>query len=232
MCLAVCASMTAKSSRFAERLVRDADGVPLRPRSIPASPRGATAVRPTIRFSGADLEGRRGKEEAMNRWALRLVMAVALAWAVDGPSLTGAQPQTPAAVAPAPGQAVGLPRARDYQAIPELRDIYFDFGAATIRPDDVKVLDANAAWLRAHPGYLVLVEGHCDSRGVAPSKREFNLDLGERRAQAAMNHLIAQGIHPSRITTLSYGEERPQCAEQRERCWQENRRSRFLVKPR
>jgi peptidoglycan-associated lipoprotein len=110
--------------------------------------------------------------------------------------------------------------------------VYFDFGKATIRPDDVKVLDANAAWLRANPGYILLIEGHCDSRGAAAAKNEFNLDLGERRAQAAMTHLIAQGVHPSRITILSYGEERPLCTEQSERCWRQNRRSRFLVKPR
>jgi len=121
---------------------------------------------------------------------------------------------------------------RNYEPIPELRDIYFDFGKTVIRPGDVKILDANAAWLRANPGHLVLIEGHCDNRGATNRKNELNMDLGERRAQAAMNHLIAQGIHPSRITILSYGEERPLCTEESERCWGQNRRSRFLVKPR
>jgi peptidoglycan-associated lipoprotein len=141
-------------------------------------------------------------------------------------------PAVPVAPAPAPEQPIGLPRVRDYEPIPELRDIYFDFGKAVIRPDDVKILDANAAWLRVNPGHLVLIEGHCDNRGATNRKNEFNMDLGERRAQAAMNHLIAQGVHPSRITILSYGEERPQCTEGSERCWSQNRRSRFLVKPR
>lgn len=142
--------------------------------------------------------------------------------------------QAPAAPTPAsvPERPIGLPRVRDYEAIPELRDVHFDFGKAVIRAGDVKILDANAAWLRAHPDHLVLIEGHCDNRGTASSKNEFNLDLGERRAQAAMNHLVAQGIAPSRITILSYGEERPQCTEESERCWGQNRRSRFLVKPR
>jgi peptidoglycan-associated lipoprotein len=147
-----------------------------------------------------------------------------------------AQPPTPspssAAPAPAPDQPIGLPRVRDYEPIPELRDIYFDFGAATIRPGDVKILDANAAWLRAHPEQLVLIEGHCDNRGATSRKNDLNVDLGERRAQTAMNYLVAQGVQASRITILSYGEERPQCAEQSERCWSQNRRSRFLVKPR
>jgi peptidoglycan-associated lipoprotein len=141
-------------------------------------------------------------------------------------------PPPPAGAAAAPGPPVGLPRAKDYEPTPELRDVHFEFGSAAVRPDDVKILDANAAWLRANPGHLVLIEGHCDNRGAASKKNEFNMDLGEQRAQAAMSHLIARGIPPGRITTLSYGEERPQCTEASERCWSQNRRSRFLVKPR
>jgi peptidoglycan-associated lipoprotein len=140
-------------------------------------------------------------------------------------------PAAPSATARIPEPAIGLPRVRDYESIPELRDIHFDFGKAVIRAGDVKILDANAAWLRANPNYLILIEGHCDNRGTTRRKNEFNLDLGERRAQAAMNHLVSQGIDPSRITILSYGEERPQCTEESERCWDQNRRSRFLVKP-
>ena len=113
-----------------------------------------------------------------------------------------------------------------------MRDIYFDFGTAAIRPGNVKILDANAAWLRAHPQLLVLIEGHSDNRGATSRKNEFNIDLGEQRAQATMSHLMARGVRPSRITILSYGEERPQCAEESERCWSQNRRSRFLVKQR
>jgi peptidoglycan-associated lipoprotein len=150
------------------------------------------------------------------------------------PVLAQAHSAPTAQIAPAapPDQPIGLPRVRDYEPIPELRDIYFDFGTAVMRRGDEKILDANAAWLRANPGQLVLIEGHCDNRGATSTKNEFNMDLGERRAQAAMNHLIAQGVHPSRITILSYGEERPQCTENSERCWSQNRRSRFLVKPR
>jgi peptidoglycan-associated lipoprotein len=96
----------------------------------------------------------------------------------------------------------------------------------------MKVLDTNVAWLRAHPDHLVLIEGHCDNRGATNRKNELNMDLGEMRAQAAMSYLVARGVQPSRITILSYGEERPQCTEESERCWSRNRRSRFLVKPR
>jgi len=166
----------------------------------------------------------------------RPALAQARASAPAGASLPGAAVLAQAAPVPAappatPAKPTGLPRVKDHEAHPELRDVYFDFGKAVIRPDDEKILDANAAWLRANPNYLVLIEGHCDSRGPARSKNEFNMDLGERRAQAAMNHLVAKGVHPSRITILSYGEERPLCAVEGERCWSQNRRSRFLVKP-
>jgi peptidoglycan-associated lipoprotein len=194
----------------------------------------------------------------MNRHALRVIALAVLALGVilggDGQALVRAPnsaaaaaallrpmlvlaqahpvPAVPVGPVPASEQRIGLPRVRDYEPIQELRDIYFDFGKAVIRPGAVKILDANAAWLRDHPGYLVLIEGHCDNRGTTKNKNEFNMDLGERRAQAAMNHLIAQGVDPSRITILSYGEERPRCAEDSEQCWRQNRRSRFLVKPR
>jgi peptidoglycan-associated lipoprotein len=157
----------------------------------------------------------------MARHALRIIAFVALA----SSSILGGGREALA-------QPLGLPPVRNYEPVPDLRDIHFHFGTAVIRPDDLKILDANAAWLRANPDHLVLVEGHCDNRGASSKKNELNMDLGEQRAQAAMNHLVAQGVHPSRITTLSYGEERPQCTEASERCWSQNRRSRFLVKPR
>jgi peptidoglycan-associated lipoprotein len=160
----------------------------------------------------------------MSHHPWRVIAWVALAW---GSILAGSVP------APAQsGPPIGLPRVRDYQPVPALRDVHFDFGSAVIRPDDVKILEANAAWLLANPGHLVLIEGHCDNRGASDKKNELNMDLGEQRAQAAKVHLVANGVHPSRITTLSYGEERPRCAEANERCWSLNRRSRFLVKPR
>jgi peptidoglycan-associated lipoprotein len=169
------------------------------------------------------------------RPALAQATAAPVGAVLPRPPLTLAQAHPapgPPAGSTAPAQPIGLPRVRDYEPIPELRDIYFDFGTAVIRLGDRKILDANAAWLRANPGHLLLIEGHCDNRAAATRKNEFNMDLGERRAQAAMNHLIEQGVHPSRMTTLSYGEERPQCTEASERCWSQNRRSRFLVKPR
>jgi peptidoglycan-associated lipoprotein len=127
----------------------------------------------------------------------------------------------------APGATLfpALPSPKDFAAIPELRDVYFDFDRATLRPEDERVVDANARWLRAHPATVVLVEGHADERGT----NEYNLALGESRARAARDQLVARGVAPSRVTIVSYGEERPVCHEAREACWARNRRAHFLV---
>jgi peptidoglycan-associated lipoprotein len=116
----------------------------------------------------------------------------------------------------------------EFVSVPELRDITFEFDKYDVRPEDTKILDANAAWLKTNSNMLVLVEGHCDERGT----NEYNLALGERRAKAAMNYLVSQGVQASRITIISYGEERPACTEKTEACWAKNRRAHFLVKPR
>jgi len=123
-------------------------------------------------------------------------------------------------VAPAPP--------REYQANDALKPIYFAFDKADIRPADAKILDASAAYLKANPGQLVLIEGHCDERGTS----EYNLALGERRAKAAANYLMANGVEGGRITTISYGKERPICTEHNEACWAKNRNDMFLTKER
>ncbi len=124
------------------------------------------------------------------------------------------------------GAMVARPSPRDYVAVPELADIHFDFDRYDIRADAARVLEASAAWLKAHPTYLVLVEGHADERGT----NEYNLALGERRARASMNYLVSHGVAASRFTIISYGEERGLCSEPTEACWAKNRRAHFAVK--
>jgi peptidoglycan-associated lipoprotein len=116
----------------------------------------------------------------------------------------------------------------EFSPNPNLKAIYFDFDKYDIRPGDAKMLDGDAAWLKANPNNLVLIEGHCDERGT----NEYNLALGEKRAKAAMNYLVAQGIQASRTTIISYGKERPVCTEKTEACWAMNRRDNFLTKTR
>jgi peptidoglycan-associated lipoprotein len=128
---------------------------------------------------------------------------------------------------PAPaGTPAARPPASDFVESSALKDVYFDFDKSDIRPDAERALDADATWMKRNPGYLVLIEGHCDERGT----NEYNLALGERRARATMNYLVSHGIGASRLTIVSYGEERPQCRERNEGCWAKNRRAHFLVK--
>jgi peptidoglycan-associated lipoprotein len=120
------------------------------------------------------------------------------------------------------------PAVADFREVPDLKDITFDFDKYDIRPADAKTLDTNATWLKSNPNHLVLIEGHCDERGT----NEYNLALGERRAKSTMNYLVSQGVQASRITIISYGEERPACSQKSEECWAKNRRAHFLVKAR
>jgi peptidoglycan-associated lipoprotein len=153
--------------------------------------------------------------------------------ATAGAAQPSQTPRPPAAMAPptaapATPAPAARPVPREFTAIAELKPIYFDFDKYDIRPADAKVLDANAQWLKSNEGQLVLIEGHCDERGT----NEYNLALGERRAKSTMNYLVSQGVQASRITIISYGEERPVCTQKNEECWSKNRRAQFLVKPR
>ncbi|MBI2492414.1 MAG: OmpA family protein, partial [Candidatus Rokubacteria bacterium] len=107
--------------------------------------------------------------------------------------------------APAAPATTARPVPKEFMAIADLKDIYFDFDKYDIRAGDAKILDANAVWLKSNANHLLLIEGHCDERGT----NEYNLALGERRAKSAMNYLVSQGVQASRVTIISYGEERP-----------------------
>ena len=131
----------------------------------------------------------------------------------------------PAVEQPAPTPAV-RPVPADFVAVPEVKAVHFDFDRALIRSDDAKVLDANVEYLKNNVDTLVLIEGHADERGTA----EYNLALGERRARAARDYLVSQGITADRISLVSFGEERPECSEHVEACWARNRRAEFLIK--
>ena len=120
------------------------------------------------------------------------------------------------------------PAPAEFTPAADLRDIYFEFDKHNIRQDDAKTLDAHAGWLKANPGFLVLIEGHCDERGTV----EYNLALGERRARSTMNYLVSQGVAADRASIVSYGKERPMCTEHTEGCWAKNRRAHFSTKRR
>ena len=98
--------------------------------------------------------------------------------------------------------------------------MFFDFDKAVLRPEAQRTLERQAAWMKQNSRVSVTVEGHADERGT----REYNLALGERRATAAKNFLVALGIDPGRISTLSYGKERPAALGHTEAAWAQNRR--------
>lgn len=106
-----------------------------------------------------------------------------------------------------------------------IKDIHFDFDQYNIRPKDQEILNENSALLMKYPAMNFQIEGHCDERGTD----EYNLALAERRANSTKKYLISLGIEPSRISTISYGEERPLDPEHHEEAWAKNRRAHFVI---
>ncbi|MFH1038693.1 MAG: peptidoglycan-associated lipoprotein Pal [PVC group bacterium] len=106
-----------------------------------------------------------------------------------------------------------------------LRDIHFDFDKSNIKDPDRAILEGVSAWLFERPEAILQIEGHCDERGT----KEYNLALGERRSLSVRSFLTGLAVNPDRLHTISYGEEKPVCAESTEECWAKNRRAHFLV---
>ena len=107
----------------------------------------------------------------------------------------------------------------------EFPRIYFDFDKYDIRTGDTKILEKNAGLLKDNPKVKIRIEGHCDERGTT----EYNLALGEKRAKAARDYLVRLGIEKSRISIISYGEEKPFDTGHSESAWARNRRAEFVV---
>ena len=106
-----------------------------------------------------------------------------------------------------------------------LGDVYFDLDNAAIKDEGRAALSTNANFLKRWPSTRINIEGHCDERGTA----EYNLALGERRANAVKAHLVELGVPGDRIVIVSKGKEAPFCAEKGESCWQQNRRGHFII---
>ena len=105
-----------------------------------------------------------------------------------------------------------------------VKDVYFDYDKSDIRADQQSSIQADAQFLNQHPNVSFTVEGHCDERGST----EYNIALGDKRATAAKNALVAAGVSANRIKTISYGKEKPFCTESNEACWQQNRRGHLV----
>lgn len=103
--------------------------------------------------------------------------------------------------------------------------VYYAFDKSALDDMAQATLKSKATFLKANPDIYFTIEGHCDDRGT----NEYNLALGDRRAESAKSFLIDLGIEAYRISTVSYGEERPVCTEQTEDCWAKNRRAQFVI---
>jgi peptidoglycan-associated lipoprotein len=116
-------------------------------------------------------------------------------------------------------------RLQKYSPTSDLNDIHFKFDQYDLDDDSRSVLRKNASYLKANPMAKIEVQGHCDERGT----NNYNIALGERRAQSTKRYLVSQGVNASRIHTISYGEEKPFCFDRNENCWLENRRAHFMI---
>ncbi len=116
------------------------------------------------------------------------------------------------------------PAAAPVAAAPRLANIYFDFDRYNIRSGDADILKRNSEWLKANPNSRVRIEGNCDERGTV----EYNLALGQKRADSAKNYLVNLGVDGRMLDTVSYGKERPVCTEHNEACWARNRTDAFV----
>lgn len=125
----------------------------------------------------------------------------------------------------AAGAAAGTQPMEQSRAAFEDADIYFDYDSFDLSAQAKKVLAEKAAFLKVRPGIKVRIEGHCDERGTA----EYNLALGERRAKAAQEYLVFLGVNAQRLTTVSYGEEKPVDPRSTEEAWAKNRRAHFVI---
>ena len=153
-------------------------------------------------------------------------------WSAENPNASSGAPK-PAAQAkaapsksePATTSSLDALKSGQSAAGGPLNDILFNFDSAELSESARATLKTNADWLKSNPGARVQIEGHCDERGAA----DYNMALGAKRAQAAMDYLATLGVAGNRLSTISYGEEIPVCKDKTEECWAKNRRARFVV---
>jgi peptidoglycan-associated lipoprotein len=107
----------------------------------------------------------------------------------------------------------------------QVKDVFFDYDKYGLRDSDRSNAETAAAFLKAHPQAKLLIEGHCDERG----SEDYNMALGDNRANSTREYLVSQGIGQERIRTISYGKEKPFCEGDTEQCWQQNRRAHFAL---
>jgi len=210
-----------------------------------APERTAEAPRPTVTFQANPTSINKGDSTTLT-WSTTNATQVAIAPEVGPVSAEGSTKVTPAdsatytltatgpggsadasvriTIATVSNEPTDTDRDRDKIFLEKVKDAYFDLDKADIRPDARVALSATAEVLRAYPDIKATIEGHCDERGST----EYNLGLGDRRATAVKQYLVSLGISADRLSTVSYGKEKPFCNEPTEPCYQQNRRGHFV----
>ena len=146
---------------------------------------------------------------------------------VSTSSGSGASQQNSASPSASSGSSVSAPAPGSVEEFVTIGDrVYFDLDKAEIRNDGTSTLNDQAAWLKKYPNITIVVEGHADERGT----REYNLALGERRANAVKEYLVSRGVSANRIETVSYGKERPAVLGSNNSAWAQNRRGVSVVR--
>jgi len=141
-----------------------------------------------------------------------------------GPGGSASATATVSVNAPPPPPPPPQGPSEDELFLREVRDAYFDYDKADIRPDARAALSQTADFLKRHPSIKATIEGHCDERGST----EYNLGLGDRRATAVKQYLVSLGVSADRLNIVSFGKEKPFCNEHNEACYQQNRRGHFV----
>src|SRR5690242_15146177 len=218
-----------------------------KPKALPPAPPppAPVAAKPTVSIS-ADRTSINKGESAKLTWTTTDATSVSISPEVGAVTPQGSTTVTPAdsttyaitatgpggtadanvritVNAPAP---VVAPKGPSFEELftQEVRDAYFDLDKADIRPDARQALEKTASFLKGYPNQKVTIEGHCDERGST----EYNLALGDRRANAVKQYLVNLGIPAANLNTVSFGKEKPFCRESNEACWQQNRRGHFV----
>ena len=166
-----------------------------------------------------DLQPEVGKVQATGSLSVTPEESTTYSLTATGPG--GTQTATARVTVTAPPPPPSTPPALSEEELfnQNVKDAYFDYDKADIRPDAETALIGDASFFKDHPNLTFTIEGKCDERG----SEEYNLGLGDRRANAAKNFLVNAGVSADRIATVSYGKDHPVCTESNEDCWQQNR---------
>jgi peptidoglycan-associated lipoprotein len=143
----------------------------------------------------------------------------------DGGTADATATVSVAGAAPAPPSNINEGNIDENAFEQSVKPVFFDYDSYDVRPDAQTTIQADANFLNQHPNLKVVIGGYCDNRGST----EYNLALGENRANAAKQALTSAGVSPDRLRTVSYGKEKQFCSDNNEQCWQQNRRAQFTL---